>query len=106
MRIAKGLQNQTAGVGENHDGLQVVDFAGKRIDDRLGQRLQAAVAGEPLGQFAGVQAREVIRGGVEAIALAAAPGVAQQRTRFDLWRQGKRISWHGTPRGFICVAIL
>ncbi len=71
--IADGMEHQTAGVGEDHHRLQVRHLARQGFHHRLRQLLQAAVAGEPVRQLAGVEAGKILGGGIQAVALAARP---------------------------------
>ena len=57
------------------------------------------MAGQRIRQFAGTQAREIIRRGIQAVLLATKLGIAEQRAGFYLGIEGKRITLHGAPRG-------
>ena len=105
--IAESMQHQAVGVGKDHHRLQVCDLARQGFHHRLRQLLQAAVAGEPVRQLAGAEAGKILGGGIQPVALAARPRIAQQGIRINLWCEKKGIACHRAPLGrCCCVAIL
>ncbi len=105
--IADGMQHQATGVGEDHHRLQVRHLARQGIHHRLRQLLQAAVAGEPVCQLPGAQTGKILGSGIQTIALAARPRVAEQGVSVNLWCEKIGITWHRAPQGrCCCVAIL
>ncbi|CDI16603.1 hypothetical protein KPST380_100001 [Klebsiella pneumoniae subsp. pneumoniae BJ1-GA] len=65
------------------------------------------MAGEPVRQLAGAEAGKILGGGIQPVALAARPRIAQQGIRINLWCEKKGIACHRAPLGrCCCVAIL